>query len=283
MKVKKLFHHGQRMLRGYELRESVSKLLSISIPKANLHSSREGVADVFNRLDREGFADLPAMLSEKEIDDIFEFLHGKLVSSPYIKNQAPFDPNTPPPSTNIGAYSDEVLVNCPHILRAANSPFLLEILFRHFGCKPTLSKISIWHSFPNENSAQNAENYHRDVDDIKFVKVFVYLTDVDEGGGPHVYVKGSHKKNTMLKIRRYDDAEVEAEFPEDRIMTITGKRGASFIENTYGLHKGLKAQTSRRTLLQFEYSLFPISAYSYDHKFSKFEDSVDQYVSRMYL
>ena len=36
-----------------------------------------------------------------------------------------------------------------------------------------------------EGTPRHAENFHRDVDDLKFIKLFVYLTDVgDENGTP---------------------------------------------------------------------------------------------------
>ena len=35
--------------------------------------------------------------------------------------------------------------------------------------------------------------YHRDVDDFRFIKLFVYLTDTSSTTGAHSFIKGSHQ------------------------------------------------------------------------------------------
>jgi hypothetical protein len=34
--------------------------------------------------------------------------------------------------------------------------------------------------------------FHRDSEDWRYLKILVYLSDVDDGAGPHVYLHGSH-------------------------------------------------------------------------------------------
>lgn len=38
---------------------------------------------------------------------------------------------------------------------------------------------------------KQTQKWHRDPDDVRICKLFVYLNDVDENGGPFIYVKGS--------------------------------------------------------------------------------------------
>jgi len=40
----------------------------------------------------------------------------------------------------------------------------------------------------------NAQFFHWDNDFSKFLKLYIYLTDVDEASGPHIYIPKSHKK-----------------------------------------------------------------------------------------
>ena len=40
----------------------------------------------------------------------------------------------------------------------------------------------------------NAQFFHWDNDFSKFLKLYIYLTDVDEDSGPHIYIPKSHKK-----------------------------------------------------------------------------------------
>ena len=103
--------------------------------------------------------------------------------------------------------------------------------------------------------AQQAENFHRDVDDVRFLKFFAYLTDVDETSGPHVYIVGSHRENRLTRICRYTDAEIAEAFGTENQHRFTGPAGTAFLENTFGLHRGVPVQTAPRLMMQAVYSL----------------------------
>src|SRR5690606_10997252 len=65
----------------------------------------------------------------------------------------------------------------------------------YLGCKPILDHLAFWWSAPFEGKARSeaAQMYHFDMDRIKFLKFFFYITDVNPNNGPHCYVRGSHK------------------------------------------------------------------------------------------
>ena len=64
-------------------------------------------------------------------------------------------------------------------------------------------------------SSEAAQLFHFDMDRIRFLKVFIYLTDVGTENGPHVYVRGSHRSKppAFFRDRRFSDAEVKRAFP----------------------------------------------------------------------
>ena len=68
--------------------------------------------------------------------------------------------------------------------------------------------------------------FHQDKEFAKFFKVFVYLTDVTEGNGPHVFVEGSHidEAHTLgvPVTERIPDAEITKYYASDRIKTLLG-------------------------------------------------------------
>jgi hypothetical protein len=127
------------------------------------------------------------------------------------------------------------------------------------GCKPTIGYMTAWWSIPTADGVpRHAENFHRDVDDLKFIKLFVYLTDVAAENGPHEFIRGSHADGTLGRIRRYTDEEVRDAFGSDRIVRFTGPAGSAFLENTYGMHRGLPVNEGRRLIFQVVYSLLPL-------------------------
>jgi len=119
------------------------------------------------------------------------------------------------------------------------------------------------------------------------VKFFLYLTDVDDTAGPHIYVKGSHKEDVLLKIRRYTDEEVEGAFGADRIVHFTGPAGTCFLENTYGIHRGLPPASKARLIFQVVYSQSviiygpkqPVVA----RRDLRSSEALDRYVNRVYV
>ena len=64
------------------------------------------------------------------------------------------------------------------------------------------------------------------------------------------------KSSDYWNIRRYTDEEINACYPKEDILEITGKAGDGFAENTLCLHKGSTPQKEARLLLQFQYALF---------------------------
>ena len=48
-----------------------------------------------------------------------------------------------------------------------------------------------------ETKKKSAQYFHYDADYRKFFKVFIYLNDVDQDGGPHTFVQKTHKKRIL--------------------------------------------------------------------------------------
>jgi hypothetical protein len=121
----------------------------------------------------------------------------------------------------------------------------------------------MWWTFPvdasAEDRARHAHVFHYDLDDLKFVKFFFYLTDVDDQAGPHVYVKTSNRivkyKSPLFKSKRFNDEEIVAGYGAENIIEVLGKAGTCLIEDTTTIHKGITPVSRPRLMLQFEYSI----------------------------
>jgi hypothetical protein len=113
--------------------------------------------------------------------------------------------------------------------------------------------VVLWKSFawrsPDKNSAQA---FHFDNDRPSFIKMFVYLTDVDMTNGPHTYVPRSHreKPRELLHGQRLSDADIERFYPKDTWKVITGARGTVFFADTQGFHKGGHVAEGERAMFQ---------------------------------
>lgn len=101
-----------------------------------------------------------------------------------------------------------------------------------------------------------SQRWHRDSDDKKVPKVFIYLNDVDEGAGPFMAVVGSHyggKWRYLFPQRpphgsRAPWGGVEARIPKEDVRVCTGRAGTVVFCDTTSLHKGGYATKSERIM-----------------------------------
>lgn len=136
---------------------------------------------------------------------------------------------------------------------------LFEIARRYLGGEPVQDLVAMWWSAAvrstDRGAADAAQQFHFDLDRLRFLKVFVFLTDVDEEHGPHVYVRGTHR-SAPQRFRadgRHPDEEVLPAFGDD-VCSISGPRGTVFLADTRGLHKGRALQRGHRLVFQTEYA-----------------------------
>lgn len=188
-----------------------------------------------------------------------------------------------PPGTVAAAYPLETVLGCHDVLDAINAPAVLQIAADYLGCKPTLSSLGVRWSFPSPGPPNATQSFHRDHDDWRSLKLFIYLTDVDADSGPHVYVGGSQKTSARIRARPYARAAIERQYGSDSLLPIVGPRGTAFIADTYGIHVGVPPVLRPRLILQAQYSVLPIFAFLYRPVALPDGPAVDRYVNRLMI
>lgn len=152
------------------------------------------------------------------------------------------------------------LYSCPSIRALQEDPFFDELAKRYIGPHGRLLRTHMWWSYPNTSAdaqRQFAQQFHFDLDDYRFFKLFFYITPVDQGAGPHVYVAGTHRNKAIRHkwpMRRLTDEDVHGEYPSPCFITLTGAAGEGFLEDTHGIHKGTPPTTGERLLLELEFA-----------------------------
>lgn len=239
---------------------------------------------VEEELQRDGVSFLDGLMSATEISEVMDYIADKYCYDRFRSAQSTFHIAAPPASCHVAPYKDTDVIDAPHLLKVANHPRVLAAMERYLGCKPTLSNLALWWTLPGHDGPEDAEFFHRDVDEWSFIKLFVYLTDVTHDCGPHVFVKGSQRLPKLMRIRRYQDQEVVNAFGLQNILSMTGAAGCAFLENTFGMHKGQHAKSGRRLVFQAQYSLFPIGIYKYSPQARSNSDfKLDPYINRLYV
>jgi hypothetical protein len=157
-------------------------------------------------------------------------------------------------------WEQEHVVDSP-LVRLALDRKLLEIVSLYLGMWPRLHAIGAWLNFPTDDEAKESQLWHRDGDDLKIVKVFIYLNDVDGGRGPFSYVPKTQpfgaRAGTVPKQKtpgRVTDDEMRDVIPPEAWLACTGSAQTMILADTTGYHRGGKPVTGDRILITFTYT-----------------------------
>ncbi|MDR2877912.1 MAG: phytanoyl-CoA dioxygenase family protein [Chromatiales bacterium] len=209
----------------------------------------------------QGFTMIDPLLTPKQLDEVNAYLQASDLVAP---NGQRFPTGHAPTGVNVASYSLATMLSCPHVWGLMNHPRMLAVAEAFLGCTPTISGARIdWYG-AHEGGPCDVQQFHRDYDDWKFLKMFVYLTDVDDDTGPHEYIARSHLGSGRVRAIPYQPEEIAAEYGKDAFTRICGPRGTSFMADTWGIHKGNVPTRAARVMMQIQYSIFPVPVFNYD-------------------
>lgn len=138
----------------------------------------------------------------------------------------------------------------------ANDETIISEVRQYFGINPVIKYISVWADQPNNRVKDNiyTQKFHRDPDDYKLIKIFMYLNKVEENNGPFTYIKGSHK-NPWVNFSgdEYDINKIYEVYGKESICRLTGNVGTIIFADTNGLHCGQKLKHGKRYLVTVAY------------------------------
>lgn len=237
---------------------------------------------LLDRLHAEGYAALGNVLTPAQCADIHRYFKPRTLTDRHDASST-FTLASVPATARLAEYSLGDIVHSPHILALANDRRLLELAASYIGCKPTISQLGVRWSFPANGRRSDLQTFHRDSEDWRYFKVIIYLTDVGDADGPHVYVRGTHKTRAPMRLQLQSDGEVSEQYGAERLIVARGERGFGFAVDTAGVHKGAPPTDRPRLMLQIQYSLFRSYAYVYEPEPYPDDCLFDRYINRLIL
>lgn len=147
------------------------------------------------------------------------------------------------------------------LLKLALDPKLLRTVARYLGVWPRLHAVSSWLNFPTDKEASYSQLWHRDPEDLKTVKVFIYLDAVSKENGPFSYICNTHPFGAACDRdpehkhpRRVTDEEMDRVLPKETWFECTGPANTMIIVDTVGFHRGGNVKSGTRFLITFTYT-----------------------------
>lgn len=250
-KLNSLLHPSRSLLLENKILEPISKV---------------ALKDITSKLKINGFVFLDQKLPKHFCDELLKFA----LANPARLRQT--DDNVSPDTSALFDYSNpkaviydfdksDILSNdCVQQLMI--DPVLLSIAQLYLECTPIVDQMSMWWStnFKSYADGEAAQMYHFDMDRIKWLKVFIYITDVGPENGPHFFISNSHRTGgTPRKLlnkgyARLHDSDINNYFSPNQIQEFVAPRGSILIEDTRGLHKGQHVRNGERLILQYQFS-----------------------------
>ena len=158
-----------------------------------------------------------------------------------------------------------------------NRPFIYEPTILH-------SKAALRENLSSQELSDKAFSFHRDIDNLRHIKLFVNLTSANRGN--HQFIEGSHHTNNRdvcndwpertdpLKFhdlfrpnslyeshlwtgRQDEDALINI-YGREKIINIPTTEGFCWIEDTYGLHRGNPPRDKSRFIASYLIGQFAV-------------------------
>ena len=280
--VPSALYYAQRLVTEPHLRKLAAQSIAAGIRLT--HRSKDCIDDrsdddgAYEDLLRDGIVLLPGMTDASETDAIVAYFAAKPVVGPGGRLM---NLDALPAGTAMAPFELRTVLECKQVMRLVNDKRALALATQYLGCTPTLSSIGVRWSLARDGAPEGTQVFHRDPDDWRFLKIFIYLTDVDEESGPHAYVRGSHLTAGRIRSHPYPPQDLVTRYGADNIQLVVGPRGTAFIADTWGIHSGHVPRRAPRLILQAQYSLLPVYALLYDPLPIPVESEIDPYVNRL--
>lgn len=228
--------------------------------------TRENLNTIQQKLESEGYVVFENCLSpefcERVVQRTLEFdyaLHGDDANRVGRRHSRY---NRASPEATWYVLSPEDTTDIPEVQELMSDLSLIAVAQNYLRSKPIFSGIGMtWSAITkDEPDSQAAQEFHWDMERIRWLRFFIYLTDVGPENGPHCFVKGSHRTGAipheLLKLGyvRQSDETILRTYGKEAFCEFSGKRGTIIAEDSRGFHKGKMLTKGDRLLLAFELS-----------------------------
>ena len=283
------YYYAQKGIRNTYWRSLLTKIV---VRLVNLRSKgrrfpiNADTETACSELKKNGIVFLPDLnLKTAQLDEIHTYFQTKHVHDMYSGLDLGLAKDVTP-SYNKVNYKTADTLGCSQLMQLANNSEILSIAAQYLGAPPSIASMQTWWTIGEHNLTGQShydDIYHRDVDDLRFVKLFIYLTDTDEKSGAHSYIKKSHLSSKLVARGSISDEVAHHTFQSDLFATIVGSAGTIFLEDTWGIHRPLLATHGRRLIFSVLYSLIPWTPQSPPYPLLLLPEGLDAHVNRRHF
>lgn len=224
------------------------------------------ISEVVTSINERGYFVFKDKISSELVDKLSDFalktpsypIYSDKKFSECFESEGVLFKNIEPNSTRY-EYSLKDLLNNQDIFQVLLENDFTEIARQLFNSKSLLSTFHMWWTTPvkDERDRYTGQAFHIDIDRSGAILFIIYLSDVDEDNGPHIFVKGSHKNKPhhLLQDRRMSEKELIEYYSKENLVKIIAEKGSVIAIDALGFHRGQPLNKGDRLALKYEFSV----------------------------
>lgn len=201
------------------------------------------VSDLLSELDKKGMVMFKDCIKGDDLLQLQKLFQGDLIKRTASRWDVPA----------------EALVNSEIVNRVliGNARFK-SLARRYLKSEPVCDLVAAWRSFPTVKESDlnaAAQMWHFDLDSTRWLKIFIYLTDVSLENGPHQMIANTHNILPLWIWRdgRFNDVQLSHKLLNNT-QTVVGTAGSIVAVDTRALHRGLPLISGYRDIIQVQFS-----------------------------
>jgi hypothetical protein len=163
-------------------------------------------------------------------------------------------------------YEPNDLLTIPAISDLLIDERVLAAAAAYLRAQPILAGLAAWQSLAHPEATDAdlstaAQLFHFDCDWPRFIKFFIYLTDVTDDDGPFAIVEGTHRAKPIWRDGRIDERELLDDHGlRHRERRISGTAGTLIAADTSAFHRGSPVVAGPRLVLELEFAVSRLGA-----------------------
>lgn len=269
----------------------------LSVASKNLFSEFNDILDpltddainIAGEVETEGYYEIPSFFSEQWAAEVreelshFEYFspaNGEKYNLSDLRNIKSND--TALPSVFGSNLLNPVILEGSKIFEVIQDSFFSSVASKYFESQAHLVSLVSFFTRPKSQASfsdselhNSAQKFHFDYSNLRFLKVFIYLSDIPtKEHGAHEFVTRSHANNFLYPKNNSDfykpgfrehpngqleglvrDSWLKENFAPNRLKSFTLPAGSVIFEDTSGLHRGGYCATGNREMLSLVFAI----------------------------
>jgi hypothetical protein len=144
------------------------------------------------------------------------------------------------------------------LLNLSLNPLILDVINSYLAMWSKLIYFDMWYTLPLSTDTRfSSQRWHRDPEDRRKIRTFLYFSEVNTGAGAMEYLSGSHLGGPYEHVFRWEDplgipyppdGDVERQIPTSQQVILQRPPGTLIFCDTAGFHRGGISRTKPRIL-----------------------------------